>query len=119
MKKRNNLFMLTILAIVLIAGCKKEPEDITITASKTVAAVNEEITFSINDPEEFDNIIWYITDTSNNTISEAIYTTVSGGGEEDLKWTVKIAEKGTYVVHASANSLSANNTGDSIEITIQ
>lgn len=125
MKKTNSLIIAAILAVILIAGCKKEANDITVTASKTTAAVNEEITFTINDPEHYESINWKVIDSTNTEIhsgdgspNSSFISTISGGGDSDFSWVIKISNKGTYVVAVWAFDTYTNPRSE-IEIVIQ
>ena len=117
MKKINSLIIVAILAVILIAGCKKEPSEFTITCDKDTVRVNEPVTFTIHDLENYKKILWFaIHDDSPDDMygpdeSNSFFTTRANGGESDLTWTVEFLKTGNVEICPQAdNTATFQNT---------
>lgn len=90
------LLGLTTVCTLGLTSCLKTPGTPELTASKTSVAVNEPVTITMKSIENYTCIQW--------TTSSTGPTTVSGGGEQDLTWSVKFSSPGSKTISANAKN---------------
>lgn len=104
--KNLNLLLLAPL-FLLIVSCQKVPEEFTITANPSSAAVGDEVNFTISDPVNYQWIYW---DIYNDDGTNADVMVVEGGGEYDLTYKVKFNNAGTYTIEVFAENSKSKGT---------
>ncbi len=97
------LWVCTAVCALGLSACLKTPGTPEIKAGKSTVTVNEPVTFTINSIDNFTCIRWGSGSSG--------YTTINGGGEKDLTWSVSFSTPGTKKIEVTAKNCKNNCEG--------
>jgi hypothetical protein len=110
-KKQSILLVLAGVFTLGFTACLKTPGTPEIKAGKSTVAVNEPVTFTIKSIDHFTCIQWASTSTGG--------TTINGGGDKDLTWSVSFSTPGTKQIVVTAKNCKNNCEGTCKESTAE
>ena len=102
MKKAHLLLVFVVIAI-FATSCVKKPSEFTITYDKDTVRVNEPVTFTINDLEDYMGLNWYCSGYD-PIESNAKFISKSYGGTSDLTWSLEFLASGESYVQVIADN---------------
>lgn len=113
--KTKSIFLTMSAALLLLSamGCRKTPGTPSLKSNKTSVAVNEPLTITMDPVDNYTCIKWSVSNGSGS------FTTINGGGEKDLTWSLSFAAKGAQTIDVTVKNCSSGCGGDCKETNAQ
>jgi len=97
MKAIKILTVINLMILFSFLSCLKDPGEPVLTASKSTVAINEEVTLTVSEVDNYTCLLWQFVDIDN-------YTITSGGNEGDLTMRIKFEVSGIYTIKVAVKN---------------
>ncbi|MEQ8471421.1 MAG: hypothetical protein RIC35_09555 [Marinoscillum sp.] len=108
---RTSLIISTALLVTLFTSCEKDPSS-EVSISKTSLSVDEQVTVTLSNLENVTCTDWGIN-------FDGDYTVISGGGGNDLTFTVSFQSVGEASIYANPNFCKKKKIIDKAECSCE